>query len=68
MDIKNYMSLERLKQYDALLKQKMANDNSDTLKSAKNHSDANLETSKTYTDAAVAQKSQVQFVIWEEND
>lgn len=68
MDIKTYMSLERLQQYDALLKQKMKEDNSATLETAKSHSDINLATAKGYTDDAVAQKSQVQFVVWEEND
>ena len=68
METKKYMSLERLQEYDALLKQKMEADNSSTLETAKSHADTNLATSKTYTDEAVAQKSQVQFVIWEEND
>ena len=52
-----YISLENMRQYDALLKGKMADDNSNT-----------LTTANEYTDNAVAQKSSVQFCIWEEND
>lgn len=41
---------------------------SNSLNESKSYSDTNLKTAKTYTDNAVAQKSSVQIVIWEEND
>jgi hypothetical protein len=68
MDTTKFMTLEKLKRYDAALKAKMAADDAQVLADAKSHSDANLATAKTYTDEAVAQKSQVQFIVWEEND
>lgn len=68
MSTKTYVSLARLQQYDSLLKQKMKDDHASTLADAKSHADNNLVAAKTYTDEAVAQKSQVQFVVWDEND
>lgn len=66
--VKKYLSLDRLQEYDALLKGEIAENDEATLASAKSHSDTNLATAQTYTDNAVAQKSQVQIVTWEEND
>ena len=68
MAVKKYLSLDRLQEYDALLKGEIAENDEATLTSAKSHSDANLATAQTYTDNAVAQKSQVQIITWEEND
>lgn len=66
--IKKYLSLDRLQEYDALLKQEIVDGNDTVLTSAKSHSNDNLATAKTYTDNAVAQKSQVQIITWGEND
>ena len=41
---------------------------SNSLIEAKFYSDANFATANTYTDNAVAQKSQVQIIIWEADD
>lgn len=68
MAMKKYMSLDRMAEYDALIKEEIADSDATTLASAKTHSNNNLATAKTYTDDAVAQKSQVQIVTWEAND
>ena len=67
-EIKKYLSLERLEEYDALIKAKIDSGDESILTDAKTHSNENLATAQTYTDNAVAQKSQVQIITWEEND
>jgi hypothetical protein len=57
MEEKKVVTYDRLKQYDALLKEKISDDNA-TL----------LETVQEYTDNAVADKASVKFCIWEAND
>lgn len=47
---KKFLTLPRLQEYDALLKQKTENDDAATLKSAKSYSDNNLNQAKTYVD------------------
>lgn len=68
MATKKYLSLERLQEYDDLIKAEIADSDATTLSSAKSHSNANLETAKTYTDTAVSQKTAVQIVKWGAND
>lgn len=57
MEEKKIVTFDGLKKYDALSKEKMANDIS-----------ASLESANTYTNQEVAKKSSVQICIWEEND
>lgn len=65
---KKFLSLEKLEEYDALIKEDIVGYASAALTSAKSHSDTNLATSKNYTDTSVAQKSQVQIITWGADD
>lgn len=66
--IKKYMSLERLQEYDDLIKTEISEADTATLESAKSHSDANLAAAQVYADNAAAQKSQVQIITWGADD
>lgn len=68
MSEKKYVSLNRLQEYDILIKGKIISGDESTLSNAKSHADNNLATAKTYTDNAVAQKTQVQIITWEADD
>ena len=57
MAIKKFLSLEKLEEYDALIKEDIAEGNAETLASAKSHSDTNLATSKDYTDTVASGKA-----------
>jgi hydroxyethylthiazole kinase len=59
---------ERLTEYDALIKQEIDNGDIEILSYANAYSDGKLSVAQKYTDDAVAQKSQVQFVIWVADD
>lgn len=54
---KKYISLENLQNYHENIVGKISNSDAITLESA-----------KEYTDESVAQKTQVQFCVWEGND
>lgn len=62
---KKFLSLPRLQEYDALLKQEIDTNDTATLNSAKSYSDGNLNTSKTYTDTKV---QNYEFITVEEID
>ena len=49
---KKYVSLERLTEYDTLIKSEIAKGDESTLSSAQSYSDTNLATAKTYADEA----------------
>lgn len=68
MATKKYLSYDGLEQYDDLIKNEITTINASTLSDAKSHSDNNLATAQTYTDNAVAQKSQVQIITWGADD
>ena len=68
MAVKKYMSLERMEEYNDLIQAFINSGDSSTLSSSKSYSDTNLETAQTYTDNAVAQKSQVQIITWGDED
>ena len=77
--IKNYASLDTLRTFLDNLKNLFAtktevnskadsNHNHDSSYDIKGSADTALESSKTYTDNAVAQKSQVQIITWGADD
>ena len=68
MSTKKYLSLDRLEEYDALIKEKIDNGDSSILTDAKTYTDGLIDENKTYVDNAVAQKSQVQIITWEADD
>ena len=68
MAMKKYLSLDRLTEYDALLKAEITEADEEILTSAKTHADNNLAAAQLYADNAVAQKSQVQIITWEADD
>ena len=68
MAIKKYLTLERLTEYDALIKAEIVEGDEEILSSAKTHSDNNFAAAQLYTDNAVAQKSQVQIIKWGDDD
>lgn len=77
--IKNYASLDTLRTFLDNLKNLFAtktevdskadsDHNHDSSYDTKGSADTALETSKTYTDNAVSQKSQVQIITWGADD
>ena len=67
-NIKKYMSLERLTEYDGLIKGEI-HEGDEAVKTYADEADVTtLSTAKTYTDEQVATKAQVQIITWEAND